>query len=506
MLLKTALYFSGAALAVVGAPPPLAAQTQNEEQGPTEEPQRVDRPRAPATPPFGLGGTPQKPAGSLTPQDDDWSALFETIDARSDWPLEDRLRAIPLNADGDVYLSLGVDLRAELEWFDSAQFGIVPGSDAYLNLRGNVYAAVSFMDRVRVIGAVKSGDRLRDRLASSPVESSAPDLHLAFAEVAIGDALGGDKEDLLVRAGRFELHYATGRLISAREGPNIRSDFDGVMVRYRSGPTTTDIFATRAVRDEPGAFNNSSGRENALYGIYSSIATSPSITLDLFAVHSDRDETPFLGGSANEQRTTVGARLARRSPVRQLGYDLAAVYQFGDSDTAGRDRDISAYSVALALNYQFSDEGLQPELDLRVGYTSGDSDPLDDSNGTYRAPFPPGRYFGETTPLGPGNLVGSSLALSMAPADRLTLGVTGLAFWRVDDEDGTYSPPGFPVRGANGNENFVGWEIGVDAAYQLSPTTALTFAAAQFFKGDYLRDNPPASDTKRIALGIAYSF
>ena len=468
---------------------------------------RVDRPRAPGTPPFGLGGTPERPLGSLTPQDDDWSYLFETIEERGNWDLENRLRAIPLDKENGIFLSLGFDSRAELEWFDEENFGDNPGRDGFANVRANVYGAISFADRARLVGAVKYGDRLEERFLAPPPEARAPDLHQAFVEVSAGDAVGGHANDLLLRAGRFELHYGQGRLVSARQGPNIRSDYDGVMARYRNGSTITDIFAVNAVADKPGAFNNASSSSNSLFGVYSQIGIAKSLNLDVMVFHADREAVPYLAGIADEQRTSVGVRLVKPARgARVLGYDAEVTYQFGRSTFGQLETDISAYSLTTSLDYRFTDAGWAPDLNVRVGYTSGDDDPFDGSNTTFRAPFPPGRYFGDTTPLGPGNLVGATTTLSVSPARKLTLDFNGLAFWRVEENDGTYSPPGFPVRGTDGQANFIGWELGVGANYRISPYLTLSMAAAHFFDGPYLEDNRPAANTKRLSVGLNYGF
>ena len=167
---------------------------------------------------------------------------------------------------------------------------------------------------------------------------------------------------------------------------------------------------------------------------------------------------------------------------------------------------IRAWSLAGDVAYRFAGIRLAPLARLQFGITSGDDDPLDDTLGTFRAPFPPGRFFGHGNPLGPGNLVGLRPVLQATPSPDLTVSIEAGAFWRLRTTDGVYAPPQVPVRGPEGDAHFVGSEVALTATYALTPNVALYTRAARFTVGDYIRDNPPARDLTYLETGMSWKF
>ena len=90
--------------------------------------------------------------------------------------------------------------------------------------------------------------------------------------MGIGEAVGGTANDAVLRVGRQELHCGDGRLLAARVGPNVRADFDGVVLRGRVGRITTDALAVRGVTDSPRSVDNAPDDAEHLWGVYSSVA------------------------------------------------------------------------------------------------------------------------------------------------------------------------------------------------------------------------------------------
>src|SRR5665213_1098366 len=52
---------------------------------------------------------------------------------------------------------------------------------------------------------------------------------------------------LSLRVGRLEFEFGAGRLVDAREGPNVRLAFDGVAMVLKTATWRVDGFATRPV-------------------------------------------------------------------------------------------------------------------------------------------------------------------------------------------------------------------------------------------------------------------
>ena len=470
------------------------------------------RPPTPGTPLWGIGGSPVRPGYALLPQDEDWSFLAAPS-RRSD--TYDPLRYVPLDADERWVLRLGAMAYAEYEYFDSPAW--TPTKDGYINTRLNLYAGLSIDDRFRVMGALKHGGRYEDTPPTSPAEADDVDLHLAFAEVALGDLVGGDTKDLLLRAGRMELHYGDGRLLSMRQGPNVRRDYDGFLARYRRGKLIADAFLVYDIEDGPDAFDNSRRDASQVWGVYASQGVRGGLNrngaVDAYYFGYDREAEPFVSGVFDETRHSVGIRYATHGRTEgRFNLDAEATYQWGDADStlgpapaAAPSLDIEAWAVSGTVSYGL-DGSWNPVVALSAGYTSGDDDPLDGDLGTFRAVDPPGKYFGETNPLGPGNLTGATATVALTPLPKLSVTPGLYAFWRVEDADGIYTPGNTVLRGAQGGDNFLGWEANVIASYPLDDNWIVGGELAYFSVDDFLRANPPAEDITRFKIAIDYRF
>jgi hypothetical protein len=98
-----------------------------------------------------------------------------------------------------------------------------------------------------------------------PIDEKKLDFEAAFFE-----ARTTGKNWIGLRVGRQELNYGSGRLISVREGPNVRQSFDGLKVMSSIGSWNVDAFAARPDLDKPGFFDNSPDHRTAFWGIYAS--------------------------------------------------------------------------------------------------------------------------------------------------------------------------------------------------------------------------------------------
>ena len=479
--------------ALLAALSPAAAQTE-------------PRPYAPGSPPRGVGATDARPGRAILPADQDWSFLDNAERTGSD-----RLKRLTV-APG-LRFSLAGLTYVEFEGFDDGAWGFQPGWDGYSNNRLNLYGELAFGDRARVFAALKHGARPGSDFPVSPAERDAVDLHQAFAELSFGDVLGESTNDALVRIGRQELHYGGGRMISVREGPNVRDDFDGVLARVRTGRRITDAFAFHEVTDEVGSFDNETDEDRAIWGLYTSAPLPGQVAgkdqgLDLYWFANRTPMAAFVSGPRDETRHSVGTRWFSAGGVAGpgLSWDAEATAQFGASDAAGQDGDVRAWSLTASAGYGW-DAPLAPTLILSGGFTSGDDDPSDGTSETFRAPYPPGRYFGDTTPLGPGNLMGASAALALAPRDGVTVTPGMIGFWRMEEEDGAYSPGGTVVLDAAGEGRFIGWEANLGIGWDVTPALSLSGEVARFFpNGSYLAANAPGEDITRVKVQLAARF
>src|SRR5688572_22528068 len=128
------------------------------------------------------------------------------------------LKYIPLNDAGDVYVTLGTELRLRYERYKNNNWGEGPqDNDGYLWARALPLADLHVGDNLRFFGQLISALASDVDLPLSPVDEDRLDVLQAFADLRF--PLGPDERaTLTVRPGRQLLTYGSGRLIDIRYG------------------------------------------------------------------------------------------------------------------------------------------------------------------------------------------------------------------------------------------------------------------------------------------------
>ena len=104
-----------------------------------------------------------------------------------------------------------------------------------------------FGSHVRAFVQLKSGLESFREGGPRPIDEKKLDFHSAFVEIGAGE---GDRW-VVLQAGRQELNYGSGRLVSVREGPNVRQSFDGAKLKIKAGAWRVDAFAARPDLESP---------------------------------------------------------------------------------------------------------------------------------------------------------------------------------------------------------------------------------------------------------------
>ena len=99
----------------------------------------------------------------------------------------------------------------------------------------------------RFFGQIKSGVELGRAGGPRGADEDKLDLHQAFVDIR---AWTHGKDGLTLRIGRQELSLGSSRLVSFREGPNVRQSFDGLRLGWHRGDWQIDGLATKPVRDK----------------------------------------------------------------------------------------------------------------------------------------------------------------------------------------------------------------------------------------------------------------
>ena len=317
--------------------------------------------------------------------------------------------------------------------------------------------------------------------------------------------LGWQAGDWHAWAGRQELAYGSARLLSRRDGPNIRLAFDGVRVSRSASAFTLDAFLLRPVENRAGAFDDRADPGQPLWGVYGTRAPGPTGTgLDVYLLGYRRDHARFAVGTGDESRRSVGTRVfGQRGP---WDWNVEAVYQWGELRTGpGTSLDVRAWTLASDTGYTLRTLAWAPRVSLKVDLASGDADAADDRLQTFNALYPRASYFSESSLIAPANLLDVQPALTFHPHERAEITVGWDAVWKHRRADAVYTTPAplTVVPGTAGTSRRIGDQFKLEARYALRPDWELLVHLAHFRVGPALREGG-SDDTTYAALTLGW--
>ena len=412
----------------------------------------------------------------------------------------DALKFIPLDADGTSYLSLGGEMRQRFELIHHVAWGSGPEDDNGYLLQRYMLHADLHLGATRAFIQLKSGLEEGREGGPRPTDRDRIDLHQAFVDWSVMSAA---TSLLTLRLGRQELAYGSSRLVSNRDGPNVRLAFDGVKVILQSAGVQVHAFAVRPVRTRAGAWDDDSDQNAALWGIY---ANAPAewlrgANMELYYLGLHRNQARFDQGSAEELRHSFGARIARRKSG--WDYNVEGVYQFG---TFGSAR-IRAWTLASDTGIQFAEHRLKPRLGLKVDITSGDRSRDTPELQTFNPLFPRGAYFGEPALIGPANHVDLHPSVSLDFGAGLSLDLGWDRFWRESAGDGIYGPSVNILRRGNASAaHNVGDQAEAKLDWSLNRNLGIGADYAHFFSGRVLVQTGPGKDVDYLSVWASLRF
>lgn len=384
--------------------------------------------------------------------------------------LFDRLKHIQLTNSGESYLSLGGSIRERYEYTSDPVFGDAPqDEDGVWLQRVNLHADMQLGRHLRLFGELTSALSEGRAEGPSPVDENKLDLQNAFADFSF--ELNNSAE-LTIRAGRQEIEFGSGRLVDVREGTNVRRTFDGFRGLLNLVDWELTAVAVRPRRDREGVFDDKTNHDESMWGIYAVGKPSflPAGNVDFYYLDFRDDIGSFVQGVDKETRHTVGIRLW--GAAKDWDWNWEAVYQFGSFG----DSKISAWTLASDTGFTFSDVPMQPRLGLRANIASGDKDPTDSTLQTFNPLFPRGNYFSQAAVLGPRNFFNINPHLQLQITDKLSLNTDINFYWRLEKNDGVYSPSGQIIRvPGDSDARYVATGLSIEMAW--AATTHLDFTA-----------------------------
>lgn len=558
-------------------PPPGAPQGQKPPSGGAAGPGQQPPPGGPpgpgqTPPPGGPPGPGQKPppggppvAGGppggqpppwvipryrLLREEEDWSYLADPK-MRGHDPF-DPMKYIGLGKPEQWYLTLGGEAREWFESYKNENWGVLPfrppdaddlepEHNAYLKQRYMFHGDFHLGPRVRMFGQLKSSVLTGRTGGPRPIiDSDELDVNQAFVDVNV--LLTRQRTPrVTLRVGRQEMHFGTGRLVSAREGPNVRAPFDGFRVIARVGAWRVDNWAVKpvitlgkGVRYPPfpvnrnleparGYFDDRPDEDQKFWGTFATGAVRGlPFNIDAYYLGLKRKTGIYAQGIGPEKRNTIGGRIWHGGVPFVLGrgwdYDLEYAYQFGKFGPGPRlgvtfpflqfpEGDIRAWTIATQTGYTFNSVPTQPRIAVNAGITTGDKDPTDPDLQTFFTPYPNGRSFGAAQQNGPLNIQGLRPNITIQLPRRASVTVDAYFFWRYSRNDGIYSIPGLLLRpGDLTRSRYIGTQPGLELNWPVNKHLTMTGLFAYFVTGEFLRDNPPAENLVYLGAILAYRF
>ena len=192
---------------------------------------------------------------------EDWSKK-----PADDAPFLEKIRHISLDADDDVYLSIGGEARVYYTNWKHSTLGLRANDDndpvqTRLRLVGDLHVGPYVRAYVELGDNREHGEQF-----ATPPNEDRIDLYQAFMDVTVPL---GDAGKLTFRPGRFEMPLGNGKLVGIREGLNMRLTYQGLRTTYiLPGKLSVDAFALRPVAISADSFDDTGDAGKAFKGVY----------------------------------------------------------------------------------------------------------------------------------------------------------------------------------------------------------------------------------------------
>lgn len=338
-----------------------------------------------------------------------------------------------------------------------------------------------FSDRPNVLGSLGAeGDDFMD-------------LRQGYMEI-------GDPSKLSFSAGRMELNYGDGRLVSRSPWKNVSQSFDAAKLHVAGDDWWLDAFASSVVKFRRDQFDQSDWLNNGdqtFSGLYFNTSALTFQTTELYALELHDAGTDFV---------TLGTHW-KADPKKLEGWD----YEVEMAAQVGtvKDKDLTALAGHWSVGYQWLDLAWKPRVGVEYSYASGDSDPNDGDVGTFQNLFPTNhRFYGYMDVFSWRNLHNPELRVSAEPAKDLTATLDYHWFWLADTNDAWYrANQTTMVRPITpGASSYAGSELDFVLTWKAMQHLEVQAGYAHFFAGSYLKDTGANDNADFGFLAVTLTF
>ncbi|GMM60205.1 alginate export family protein [Novosphingobium pituita] len=400
---------------------------------------------------------------------EDWSAMRDP--ARRDDPL-DRLKALPITADGQIYVTFSGELRLRVNHTTNPNLRdaraqrqdidrLMGGADLHVGSHFRFYGELGHAG----LGGVELG-------APSGYWRNKMIVLQSFAEAS--DRIAG--LDVGVRYGRQEFTDGPNLLVSQRDNNTIHYTLNGWRAWARGATHRVDVFDFKptAVGSE-GTGDDVSDPQRRFSGVTvgnvlpSGFLGGSKLTLDGFFWRR-RNLVGTWGGRIGPATRFYGG-FALRGDVGRVTLDWSANHQWGHY----MDQGIDAWQVFLAQSVRLGHSKDAPAIGLQADYASGGGGYGQGKLRDAFSPFGNNVYFSYQLYLTPTNLVALAPTFAFSPARHVRVNAEYQLAWRDNVTDAVYRANGQPFAGTgNFHARRIANSTRGQIVWQVSPRVTLT--------------------------------
>lgn len=412
----------------------------------------------------------------------------------------DPLKFIPLNKNKTIYISLGGEMKVFYESIHNRQ----DEGEGYLLTRLMAHADFHVGNRFRVFVQPASGFVTFKEAPPSPVDKDELFLLNFFADYKI---INTPSSSLTARVGRQELNYGRGRLITIREGPNVRHYWEGISLLYDDKNWKIDGFFTKYGNNQPGVFDNPVlDSEETFWGSYwqSKKTLFFGSKWDVYYLGFIDDVSQFFNADGKETRHSLGARLYKK--IAHWDYDVEFTGQFGSVGNAN----ISAFGLFVETGYTFDPQAsVKKRVGLKLDYFTGDRDATDTKINAFNPMYPRQGYYRGAGALYASNYWDIHPSFTLEKTNEFSLLVDWTWYWRASVEDGLYiGGSGIPLLApTESDKRYLGNQLNFQFTYTFSRYVNASINYAHFYSGGFVEENPtPMEISDFFNLAVHFRF
>ncbi|MES1971848.1 MAG: alginate export family protein [Pseudomonadota bacterium] len=429
---------------------------------------------------------------------EDWRKMRDPAN-RHDWI--DRLKFLPLDAAGDIYVTLSGEMRLRSDFYANPGLVEAPSRrEDLLRLMGG--ADLHLGPNVRFYGELAHGGIGGDNIGTPAAKSR----NALFVQQAFGEVSGTIGPVVLgARYGRQEFTDGPSLLVSQKDNNTIRSALNGFRGWVQTDRVRADIFDFRYTQlGTGGTGDDRSDPATSFSGITAGVVLAShkgrKLYLDPFAWRERMDAVRWGKTTARSVRHFYGARLW--GDVGRLTLDWTVDRQ--DGDFGGRD--ISAWHFSLAQTYALKVHALSPEIGIHFDYGSGGGSY---DGGTIRgatAPVAGTISYSYQSVLNITNLFQIGPNVTIAPIKNISVTTEYLLGWRASAADAVYRGNGSAYAGTEKlSGSHVGDSLRAQATWKITPRLSL-IGRYEYFMAGSLLSRVNYTDSQYLAGWVSYRF